>query len=230
MDGSEIIKTAPGLAKGVAAIIAAVPVADIVKRIIGPSADVIGQKLKERVERCFDKAAQMTQDAGISPHAVPPKLLLPILQGAAVEEDEDLHTMWAALLANAATPNGQRRVRAGFIALLRSLSRDEALLLIWIFDQAKSEEGYGEPVTVANLHFAYAELGFGSVYGDNSLLRADVDELEFETCLNNLEWAKLICKGESTYALTRHGYQFVSVCRKPNGQPPVSRAIQTIRC
>ena len=230
MDGAEIVKAVPGIAKGVAEIIAAVPIADIVKRICGPTADLFGEKAKQRVERCFEKTARMTQDAGFTPQAVPPKLLVPILQEASLEDDEDLHTMWAALLANAASPNGNERVRVGFVAVLQQLSRDEALLLNWIFDQPKNESGSGEPVTVANLHFAYAELGFGSVHGDDSLWRADVDELEFEMCLSGLESAKLISQGENTYALTRRGYQFVSACRAPSGQPSVSRSIQAIRC
>jgi hypothetical protein len=53
MDPNELIKVAPALAKGAAEIIAAVPIADIVKRICGPPADLLGEKLRERVEPLF---------------------------------------------------------------------------------------------------------------------------------------------------------------------------------
>ena len=69
MDPNELIKAAPAIAKGAAEIIAAVPLADIVKRICGPPADLLGDKLRERVERCFEKTAHMTQEAGFTPLA-----------------------------------------------------------------------------------------------------------------------------------------------------------------
>jgi len=46
----------------------------------------------------------MARDAGFQPQVVPPKVLFPLLEGASFEDNEDLHTMWAALLANAADP------------------------------------------------------------------------------------------------------------------------------
>src|SRR6266478_5885319 len=58
--------------------------------------------------------------------AVPPKILFPLLEGASFEENEDLHTMWAALLANAASPEDAPKVRPGFIAILRQMAPDEA--------------------------------------------------------------------------------------------------------
>ena len=47
----------------------------------------------------------MANDAGFTPQVVPIKLLFPLLDGASMEEDEDLHTMGAALLANASSPD-----------------------------------------------------------------------------------------------------------------------------
>ena len=95
MDPNELVKANHAIAKSTAEIIAAVPLADIAERTCGPS-DLIGERLRERVERCFEKTASMIQDAGFTPQAVPLKLLFPILQGASLEDDEDLHTMWAS--------------------------------------------------------------------------------------------------------------------------------------
>jgi Abortive infection alpha len=79
----------------------------------------------------------MLQDAGFEPNVVPDKLLLPIFEGMSMEDDEDLHTMWAALLANAATPEGSESVRPGFAAILREMAPDEAKVLKWTHDHSQ---------------------------------------------------------------------------------------------
>lgn len=186
MNPDDLIKAAPAIAKGAAEIIAAVPIADIVKRICGPPADLLGDKLRERVERCFEKTARMTQDTGVTPQAVPPKLLLPILQGASVEENEDLHTMWAALLANAASPENAQKVRPGFTAILKQMAPDEALLLKWIF--AKSQ-GWTPHIGGLDWFKAQAELGFTSKEEATRSRRID---LRMATCLDGLEAQQLI--------------------------------------
>ena len=75
----------------------------------------------------------MAESAGFSPHAVPPKILFPLLEGGSLEENEDLHTMWSALLANASSPDRSDDVRPGYTNLLRQMSPDEVALLNWIF-------------------------------------------------------------------------------------------------
>jgi hypothetical protein len=46
---------------------------------------------------CIKKAEKMAKEAGFTPKAVPPKILFPLLDGASMEDNEELHTMWAAL-------------------------------------------------------------------------------------------------------------------------------------
>ncbi|MEO5926269.1 MAG: Abi-alpha family protein [Bryobacteraceae bacterium] len=74
----------------------------------------------------------MAQAAGFTPKAVPPKILFPLLEGASLEEDEGLHDMWAALLTNAASPDGAEKVRPSFTEVLRQMAPDEAVLLKWL--------------------------------------------------------------------------------------------------
>lgn len=139
MDATEIIKAAPEIAKGAEALAAAIPLTPIIKAILGPAADELGQRFGDRVRlyrygRSLDmlkKAEKMAKDAGFTPKAVPIKLLFPLLEGASFEENEDLHTMWAALLANAASPENAGKVEASFIAILKQISPEEARLLNW---------------------------------------------------------------------------------------------------
>src|SRR5437868_13790337 len=86
------------------------PVGGLIQRIAGPLADEIGDSLAiiarpYRIKlslKMFQKTQRMLEEAGITPQAVPPRLFLPTLDAASIENDEDLHTRWAALLANAA--------------------------------------------------------------------------------------------------------------------------------
>jgi hypothetical protein len=60
------------------------------------------------------------------------------LEGASLEEDDNLHTMWSALLANASSPDRASQIRPGYIAVLRQLAPDEAALLNWIWTDRSS--------------------------------------------------------------------------------------------
>jgi hypothetical protein len=143
MDANEITKHAPGLLKGGAALAGALKFTDVVKAMLGPATAEIAERFRDEVRRyrygrqleCLKKAEKMAMDAGFTPKAVPIKLLFPLLEGASLEENEDLHTMWAALLANAASPKNAERARPGFIAILKHLSYDEAVMLKWMLDQ-----------------------------------------------------------------------------------------------
>jgi hypothetical protein len=43
----------------------------------------------------FKKTERMVVDVGINPRAVPPRLFLPIVENASMQDDEDLHTIKA---------------------------------------------------------------------------------------------------------------------------------------
>lgn len=105
--------------------------------MLGPAADELAEMWKDQIRmyryvlqvKCVEKATKMLKDAGLKPQAVPPKILFPLLDGASFEDNENLHTMWAALLANAASPENAEMGRPGFIATLKHLAPDEAALL-----------------------------------------------------------------------------------------------------
>src|SRR5437879_4763381 len=107
------------IAKVAGPIAAAIPFSAIVKRMLGPAVDELAEMWRDQVRlyryerqlKCVEKAEQMAQEAGYTPQAVPPKILFPLLEGASFEEDENLHDMWAALLANAASPENAEKVR-----------------------------------------------------------------------------------------------------------------------
>jgi hypothetical protein len=225
MNPDDILKAAPAIAKGAGALAAAIPFTAIVKRMLGPAADELAEMWRDQVRlyryerqlKCVEKAERMAQEAGFTPQAVPPKILFPLLEGASFEEDENLHTMWAALLANAASPENADRVRPGFIAILRQMAPDEAALLNWLHDHTDAKQIFRLDVQVSALRDACVEIGF--------------HEEHLEICLNALEASRLVegherlslnrrhseihQPGIGSYSMTDRGREFIQACRKP---------------
>src|SRR6516162_6732134 len=115
-DITDLAKLAPQLMKDGAALLSAIKAPVFLKTLFGEATDEVAHQLSAEVKRwCFMRQVQLFQktqkilkDAGLKAQAVPPKILFPLLEGAALEDDEGLHTMWAALLANAASPNPEK--------------------------------------------------------------------------------------------------------------------------
>jgi len=106
--------------------------ADLLHKLAGPVAEEFGAMLgdKVRVYRVKNLVAtmQMTErilrEAGLAPNAVPPRLLLPILESSSVEDNETLQEMWAGLLATASQRADS--VSPSFAETLKQLTPDEA--------------------------------------------------------------------------------------------------------
>jgi hypothetical protein len=107
----------------------------LLQRVAGPLADEVGETLAliarpYRIKlslKMFQKTQRMLSEAGIAPQTVPPRLFLPMLEAASIENDEELHTKWSALLANAASsPN---KVHPSYIEILKQLTPEDARLL-----------------------------------------------------------------------------------------------------
>lgn len=224
MDPNELIKHAPELLKGGAALAGALKFTDVVKAMLGPATGEIAERFRDDVRRyrygrqldCLKKAGQMAKDAGFTPKAVPTKILFPLLEGASLEENEDLHTMWAALLANAAAPATVVSVRPGFIAILKQIAPDEAKLLNWML-----AERSGKPGIAFNQPFAFHEL---LVAHSNLRSPGDADGLAYNVCIQSLHSEQLVEPipdaehfGYLThsYSLTARGLGFILACRPP---------------
>ena len=230
MDPNELIKAAPEIAKGLTAVGAAIPFTGIVKTLLGPAADEVAEMLRDRVRlyrygnqmRCLEKAEKMAQEAGFTPRAVPPKILFPLLEGASFEHDENLHDMWAALLANASSPENSGGVRPGFISILRQLAPDEAAVLNWMFDYSHNDPEFRNVrAFMTDLTEAFLELGFTT--GAENLHGLNFSDSEgrqrLESCLDGLQAGQLIRRHDEEnglyYKLTFRGRDFVRSCRPP---------------
>lgn len=114
----------------------------IVSKILSPSADAVGEGIAAPLQAWANRrgqlaastlmnAATILQESNVEPHPVPGRVLMPILEHASLEEDDErLQWKWAALLASAAAVPNQ--VPPSFPKILSELSPAEVLLLDWI--------------------------------------------------------------------------------------------------
>jgi hypothetical protein len=208
------------------------PYGDLLHKLAGPLAEEIGESagLVARHYRfslavkMFQKTQRILKEAGITPQAIPPRLFLPIIDHASIEDDEDLHSRWAALLANAgASPNS---VHPSFIEILRQLTPDDANLLDKLHDWCVSKSRrrvipWVDPIT-------YAERDSRVAAGENpeesfqNLLRLgliqpdyEMDERRTKLKITQDGRANIEAELESHYEFTEFAMRFVRACRAP---------------
>ncbi len=107
-------------------------------------AGIIGDRLKffrwQRQLAYVDKVNIILDSRGIeNTRAVMPKLALPILENASLEDDDELQKLWANLMANAMDPNFTTDLRMSFIDIIKSLTPLDVKLLKSFYDILKSD-------------------------------------------------------------------------------------------
>jgi hypothetical protein len=124
------------------------PVTDIMKRLLGPAANEIGLawgdslrlwRLKRTV-RLLEDVRRITSDAGLQLKPVAPRLLFPILEGASLQDDEDLRQRWVGLLTNAARTDYDGGILPSFPDMLKQLTSEEAKFLDRVYDETSEDE------------------------------------------------------------------------------------------
>jgi len=218
------------------------------QKLLGPAVEEAGLILQDHVRRyrlqnqikILGKAQSMLERANINPKAVPLKTLLPLLENASLEEDEDLQSKWAGLLANASRDFDA--VPPCFSEILKQLSPNEARLLDGIHDQICAEMSrVYEEIDISMLRFLgsaglqhdsigklFVRLGLSSVpwtrlrdHPDKNVA-ADVrtQRIRLGTALDNLMrlgllYTEIGSKYRDKYFLSTLGFEFVAACQHP---------------
>ncbi len=105
----------------------------LVENAVGIASDRLGYYRLTQFYLLLDKTKKLLADRGIgAPRPVPPKLAVPLLEAATIEDDEDLHDLWARLLANAMDPNAPE-IRRSFIGILKEFEPNDAKLLAYVY-------------------------------------------------------------------------------------------------
>ena len=112
------------------------------ERLLGPAATEIGGVLSDRVQhwrarqalRLVLESRERFSARDISePQPIPPTVLIPILEAASLETDEELKAWWLELLTNAADPESGVTVTPVFPRILAELSSREVKILDWMY-------------------------------------------------------------------------------------------------
>lgn len=90
-------------------------------------------EMQEQVNRILD-ARKITDT-----RPVPPKLALPLLEEASLEDDANLQVLWNNLLANAMDPKFTDDLRMGFVEMIRGMTAQDARITKFFFDVLKRE-------------------------------------------------------------------------------------------
>jgi hypothetical protein len=84
----------------------------------------------KRMVQMADEVNKILQEKKVTnTRAVPPKIALPIMEEASLEDDPNLQFLWNHLLANAMNPAFNDELRYGFIEMIKGITGIEARLL-----------------------------------------------------------------------------------------------------
>lgn len=97
---------------------------------VGIVADRVKYMRIEQAVKLAEKTEKLLSDRGVKETIeVEPKIGVPLIESATLETNDDLHSLWASLLANAMDPNALEKVTRSHVSVLREMaSLDVALL------------------------------------------------------------------------------------------------------
>ncbi|WMS87901.1 Abi-alpha family protein [Pleionea litopenaei] len=93
-------------------------------------------KLSDEIEQIHAERKLMGKAINILP-----KHALPILQEASLEDDDDVRSLWAGLIANATDPNVRFQIKKLYLEILSSLDPIDTVILICL-QKLETEEKY----------------------------------------------------------------------------------------
>jgi len=110
---------------------------NLLEKLCGPAFEELGLLLQDRSRvyrlknqlRMLDKVQNILENSKAKARTVPLRTLLPLLEGAGLEDDENLSNKWAGLLASAATANEPELSHPSFPKILSEMSPREAIIL-----------------------------------------------------------------------------------------------------
>lgn len=117
--------------------------AEFLGKVVSPPLEELGGLLADKVRswrfrnqvNIILQAERFLEQKRIQPRKIPLKTLAPLLEHSSWEEDPDMQTKWASLLANAANPKYSYDIDSTYVEILNQLSPLEAKLLDSLFKE-----------------------------------------------------------------------------------------------
>jgi len=136
-------------------------VREFVSKIVAPAAEELGLLAKDSISywrfknqvSIIGKTKKICEERDIKVSAVAPKLLVPFMEHAALEDDAAMQTAWAQLLANLV--NSEKNITNHvFPYILGQLSKEEYLAISDQYESGQESRGrakQGDCATLGNL-------------------------------------------------------------------------------
>ena len=100
----------------------------------------------EQLVSLLEKAKRRLEEKGIGEtRAIPPKVALPLLEYATIEHEDDLHTLWANLLATGMDAR-EDAIHRKYVTTLGEMTADDANVLALMFTEAEDERSKTETI------------------------------------------------------------------------------------
>ena len=178
--------------------------------------NIVGDYLRyyrmERLNRLYDKFRKQKEEKHMTQEnmrTVSPKLGIPLLNAASLEDDEVIQDIWARLLLNAADANFTSEIRVAFVDIIKTLTSVDVQILQQIHNNMTTMELSGKT-------------GFVAYIDRNKAMNVlNIDAVTFEASLNNLERCQLLSRPDPMWEgteekivkiLTALGILFVRAC------------------
>jgi len=121
------------------------PYHELINKLLGPAASEVGLSWGDSMKvwrlnrqlRLLGEVQRMLDSASGQIKPIATRVFFPVLEAASIEDDDEMQTRWAALLANEATDVGS--VHPSFIEIMKQLAPGDARLLDKIFDWCESK-------------------------------------------------------------------------------------------
>jgi len=112
-------------------------------KVVNPPLEELGGLLADKIKfwrfknqvNIIVQAKRFIEQKGIQPGKIPLKTLAPLLEHSSWEEDPDMQSKWASLLANAANPKYSYDIHLAYVEILNQLTPLEARLLDLLFNE-----------------------------------------------------------------------------------------------
>lgn len=198
-----------------------------VAKVIGGPMEQVGEMLTDRMRlfkyknlcAVIDRAEEINRQRKLDGKTIqiPPRLAIPMLEAAALEDDETLQDIWAGLIANAMNPEATIVIHPAFLEVARQLTSDEAIILSMCEKESAVQMRFVpiKPDLMAiNTPPVLEILGRNAPDGVSRALVLKMPQLVW-IYFDNLLRLQLIEKGEwdnGFFNLTAFGANFIKAC------------------
>lgn len=196
---------------------------------LAPPVKEVGQLIADKIRfnrfsnaiQAMKEAKKMIKAAGIQQKPVDLKIFMPLIEFCSLEEDHDMVSRWAGLLASAAIGG---MMLPAFVRILSELSADEAMILDYIYIHRKKVDGIMDTVSNPGVDKEELIAAIGLPEEEYGIRILDLLRLRLieQVTTDAMNWRPGYGDwGAGGYiGLTALGEAFISACKGPSKKSP----------